>query len=67
MLRDHGIERLVICGLATDYCVVETVLDARTLGFPVDVVKDAIRAVDLEPGTATARSRACANAGAEIV
>ena len=34
LLRDHASERLVICGLATDYCVVETVLDARELGFP---------------------------------
>ena len=57
----------MICGLATDYCVVETVLDARTLGFPVEVVQDAIRAVDLDPGTATARSRGMRNAGAEIV
>ena len=40
----------MICGLATDYCVVETVLDARTLGFAVEVVQDAIRAVDLDPG-----------------
>ena len=58
---------MVICGLATDYCVVETVLDARTLGFAVDVVRDAIRAVDLDAGrrrSAIARMR---NAGAEIV
>jgi nicotinamidase/pyrazinamidase len=67
LLRDHQIERLVICGLATDYCVVETVLDARTLGFGVEVVQDAIRAVDLDPGDgyrAIARMR---SAGAEFV
>ncbi len=58
LLRDRQIERLVICGLATDYCVVETVLDARTLGFGVEVVLDAIRAVDLDPGTAPEPSRA---------
>jgi nicotinamidase/pyrazinamidase len=40
----------VLAGLATDYCVVETVLDARRLGFAAEVVADAIRAVDLEPG-----------------
>jgi nicotinamidase/pyrazinamidase len=50
MLRDHGIERLVVCGLATDYCVVETVVDALTLGFRVEVMGDAVRAVELEPG-----------------
>ena len=67
LLRDRGIERLVICGLATDYCVVETVLDARTLGFPVDVVKDAVRAVDLDAGDGDRAIARMRNAGAEIV
>ena len=67
MLEANGIERLVICGLATDYCVVETVLDARMLGYPVEVLTDAVRAVELQPGdgaTALARMR---GAGAELV
>jgi nicotinamidase/pyrazinamidase len=67
LLRERGVERLVICGLATDYCVVETALDARTLGFPVEIVRDAVRAVDLDPGDrdrAVARMR---SAGVEIV
>jgi nicotinamidase/pyrazinamidase len=67
LLREHGIERLVICGLATDYCVVETVLDARTLGFPVEVVKDAVRAVDLDPGDGDRAIARMRGAGAEIV
>jgi nicotinamidase/pyrazinamidase len=50
LLQEHGVERLVICGLATDYCVVETVLDGRRLGYTVEVLADAIRAVDLRPG-----------------
>ena len=50
VLRAYGVERLVICGLATDYCVVETVMDATRLGFPVQVVSDAVKPVDLEPG-----------------
>jgi len=50
LLRADGVERLVICGLATDYCVVETVMDATRLGFPVQVVSDAVKPVDLEPG-----------------
>ena len=50
VLRAHGVERLVICGLATDYCVVETVMDATRLGFTVEVVSDAIRPVDRDPG-----------------
>jgi nicotinamidase/pyrazinamidase len=67
LLRDRGIERLVICGLATDYCVIETVLDARTLGFPVTVVRDAVRAVDLDPGDGDRAIARMQNAGAEIV
>jgi nicotinamidase/pyrazinamidase len=67
LLRDRGIEHLVICGLATDYCVVETVLDARTLGFPVDVVQDAIRAVDLDPGDGDRAIARMRNAGAGFV
>ncbi|MGZ5300191.1 MAG: isochorismatase family protein, partial [Actinomycetota bacterium] len=66
LLREHGIERLVICGLATDYCVVETVLDARTLGFPVVVLQDAVRAVDLDPGDGDRAIARMRNAGAEI-
>ena len=66
LLRGRGIQRLVICGLATDYCVVETVLDARTLGFPVEVVQDAIRAVDLDPGDGDRALARMRNAGAEI-
>jgi nicotinamidase/pyrazinamidase len=66
LLREHRIERLVICGLATDYCVVETVLDARTLGFPVEVVRDAVRAVDLDPGDGDRAIARMRNAGAEV-
>jgi nicotinamidase/pyrazinamidase len=49
-LRARGVARLVVGGLATDYCVLATVLDARRLGFEVDVVRDGIRAVDLRQG-----------------
>ncbi|MEZ4552744.1 MAG: isochorismatase family protein [Dehalococcoidia bacterium] len=49
-LRDHGIERVVIVGLATDYCVLETGLDAVRLGFEAVVVTDAIAAVNLDAG-----------------
>ena len=67
MLTQHGIDRLVICGLATDYCVVETVLDARMLGYPVEVLTDAIRAVDLQPGDGAAALSRMRDAGADLV
>jgi nicotinamidase/pyrazinamidase len=50
LLRARGVERLVIAGIATDYCVKATALDAARLGFATSVVRDGIRAVDLEPG-----------------
>jgi nicotinamidase/pyrazinamidase len=50
LLRDRGIERIVVCGLATDYCINATALDARRLGFPTYVLLDAMRAVDLAKG-----------------
>jgi nicotinamidase/pyrazinamidase len=50
LLRSHGVERVVICGLATDYCVKATTLDAVRLGYQTTVLVDAIAAVELEPG-----------------
>ncbi len=50
LLRDAGIRRVVVVGLATDYCVKATALDAVRLGFDTAVLSDAIAAVDLEPG-----------------
>jgi nicotinamidase/pyrazinamidase len=50
LLRERGIDRLTVVGLATDYCVKNTVLDARRLGLDVHVDEAAIAAVDVEPG-----------------
>jgi nicotinamidase/pyrazinamidase len=50
VLREHGVERIVVCGLATDYCINATALDARRLGFPTFVLLDAMRAVNLQAG-----------------
>ena len=66
VLRAVAIQRLVVCGLATDYCVVETVLDARLRGYPVQVVGDAIRAVDLEPGDGDLAIARMRDAGADV-
>src|ERR1700675_106957 len=50
LLRGHGTHALVVCGRATDYCGVETVLDGRMLGYEVVALKAGIRAVNLEVG-----------------
>jgi nicotinamidase/pyrazinamidase len=54
-LRDRGLKRLFMCGLATDFCVAWSALDGRREGFPVVVVEDACRAIDLNGSLAAAR------------
>jgi nicotinamidase/pyrazinamidase len=49
LLRVRGIERVRVCGLATDYCVKATAVDAVRLGFATTVLADAVAAVDLQP------------------
>jgi nicotinamidase/pyrazinamidase len=67
LLAERGVERIVICGLATDFCVVETVTDARALGYPVVVIRDGIRAVDRKAGSGNRALQLMLSAGAEIV
>ncbi|HEX9635980.1 MAG TPA: isochorismatase family protein [Acidobacteriota bacterium] len=50
ILQRRGVRTLIVGGLATDYCVRATVLEARTRGYQVELLTDAIRGVDLEPG-----------------
>jgi nicotinamidase/pyrazinamidase len=50
LLRDARVDTVVVTGLATDYCVKATAIDAVTLGFQTSVLTDAIAAVDLEAG-----------------
>jgi nicotinamidase/pyrazinamidase len=50
LLHQRDAERVVIAGLATDYCVKATALDAVRLGFPAVVLTGGVRPVDLEPG-----------------
>ncbi len=50
LLRDRGIERVVVVGLALDYCVKATALDAARLGYHVEVLLDATAAVEVTPG-----------------
>jgi nicotinamidase/pyrazinamidase len=67
LLREAGAERVVIAGLATDYCVHATGLDARRLGFATTVLTDAIRGVDLEPGDSERRLDELRAAGVVLV
>jgi nicotinamidase/pyrazinamidase len=67
ILRTHGVERVVVVGLATDYCVKETALDGRRLGFAVDVPREGVRAVDLQPGDGERALAAIAAAGGRLL
>jgi nicotinamidase/pyrazinamidase len=49
-LRERQVTDVFVCGLATDYCVKATALDAAGLGFRVRLIEDACRGVDLQPG-----------------
>ena len=67
LLAERGVEQIVICGLATDFCVVESVTDARDLGYPVVVIRDGIRAVDRKAGSGKRAVEMMLHAGAELV
>lgn len=66
-LRDQRVEQLYVLGLATDYCVKFTTLDARDLGFDVWLVEDGCRAVDLSPGDGDRALAEMRRAGATII
>jgi nicotinamidase/pyrazinamidase len=66
LLRERGIDAITVVGLATDYCVKNTVLDARRLGLDVHVDESAIRAVDLEPGDGQRAIEQMRSAGADV-
>jgi nicotinamidase/pyrazinamidase len=63
VLRERGVERVVIMGLATDYCVQATVLDAARLGYSTAVLTDACAPVDLQPGDGARAEQAMRDAG----
>jgi len=65
ILRFHGIQRIILYGLATDYCVRATALDARALGYEVWLVKDLSRGVSRE--TTEAALREMAEAGVQVL
>lgn len=66
LLRDAGAAQVVIVGLATDYCVRETALDAVRLGFGTTVLRAGIRAVDLSTGDGDRALADLAAAGVQV-
>jgi len=66
-LRAAGIRRLFLGGLTTDYCVLNTVRDARQLGYDVLVLADAIRAVNVLPGDGQRAEEEMASLGARFI
>jgi nicotinamidase/pyrazinamidase len=67
VLKGHNVNRIFVAGLATDYCVLATVLDGLKLGFEVFPVADAMRAVNVEPEDGAKALRQMSEAGAQLV
>ena len=66
-LADAGCTRILIGGLATDYCVRATALDARAAGLEVVVIEDAVRAVDARPGDGQRALEDIGDSGARLI
>lgn len=66
-LRKHDVTDVYICGIATEYCVNATAIDAHKAGFKTYIVKDAIAAVEATPGDADKALAAMQEAGIKLV
>ncbi len=67
ILARAGVGRIVVCGLATDYCVKATALDGARLGYETAALVDLMRAVDLTPGDGIRALEEMSNAGVALV
>jgi nicotinamidase/pyrazinamidase len=67
ILREKGVKRVVVCGIATDYCVRATAHDALQEGFEVLVLEDAIRGVEVNPGDCQRTIEELLQAGAQVI
>jgi nicotinamidase/pyrazinamidase len=65
-LRKNGVTQLYVCGLATDYCVKWSVLDALREGFGVTLLTDAVKGVELSPGDSLRAREEVAAAGGKL-
>lgn len=66
-LRARGVTEVYLCGLATDYCVKFTALDARQLGFEPTLIADGCRGVELRPGDVAAAYAEMRAAGVHVI
>src|SRR5574338_710439 len=66
-LRARGVTSLYVGGIATDYCVKQSVLDARREGFEVRVLADAVTGIDVQPGDSEKALSEMVEAGAHVV
>ena len=66
-LREQDVRSVYVCGLATDYCVKATALDALKFGFDVTLIEDGCRGVDLKPGDSAAAVEAIVQAGGHVM
>lgn len=66
-LKERGVDEVYVCGLATDYCVKFTALDARQLGFKTYLIEDASRGVDVQPGDTLRAVAEMQAAGVEVI
>jgi nicotinamidase/pyrazinamidase len=67
LLREAGVSEIWVGGLATDYCVKDTVIDGVRAGFKVKALAETMRAVNVNPGDGAKALEEMRNAGAEIV
>jgi len=65
-LRDRGINSLYVAGIATEYCVKSSVLDALRAGLDVTVLSDAVTGIDVNPGDADSALADMRHAGAHL-
>ena len=66
LLREHGVDSVDVVGIATDYCVKETALDARRRGFATVVYRNCMKGVELAQGDTDAAIAAMTQAGVEV-
>jgi nicotinamidase/pyrazinamidase len=66
VLRQSGIDQIYVGGLATDYCVKQTVLDGLAQGFQVVLLQDGVAGVNLQPEDSDQAVKAMVNAGVAL-